>query len=139
MKLTPDEIHLLRRIARWRREMGIRYDAAMPGYALSCYYDHNGTAVTWDEDELADAAGWQLGMARNLADAPYHWVEVDSVTEAVDILAAKGLLPSRFSSAYRDGREEIEAKARALAEEYQRVDRLVHSAAVAKMLEEWTW
>jgi hypothetical protein len=134
MKLTPDEIHLLREIARWRREMGISY---LRWRAFGRYVEwftvkgKPGVGVEMNADEPEFGFGTYGEI--------YTWLDTRDVTEAVDILAAKGLLPSRFSSAYRDGREEIEAKARALAEEYQRVDRLVHSAAVAKMLEEWTW
>ncbi len=91
-KLTADEVALLRAIVRWRREMGIEYS-----YAGACYRDDYGVTVMWDY-----SAGPEIGYVRKRGDR-ITWIAVGTLTEAVDILVSFGLLPVRFSSAYREG------------------------------------
>jgi hypothetical protein len=96
MKLTTDEIALLRAIVRWRREMAIEYVA--PGQLLGEYRDSHGVRVLWDHVPEPE-----VGFTRNARTQPIRWVAVDTLAETVDVLVAFGFLPSRFSSAYRDG------------------------------------
>lgn len=105
--MTADEAALLLRLRRWLRDSGA-------------------TRTTWgDGIRLADGRQieWRTEMARRWPRAaevgvhpdrhsPLTWCEVESVTQAVDVLVALGYLPVRFSSAYAAGwnvgREDME-------------------------------
>jgi hypothetical protein len=105
--LTADEIGLLKEVARWRRNHDVTFSL------------HKGAGwwtrgwVSWDEPrnaagirrsvtfELDKEAG--LGEVSDYHGQSFRWHEVNSVTQAVDVLVAYGYLPPRFSSAYRAG------------------------------------
>src|SRR5689334_22148135 len=57
-------------------------------------------SVVLERDAEADAP---LGLAENIYRTSYRYRPVKSVAHAVDSLVAEGILPARFSTAYRAG------------------------------------
>lgn len=98
-RLTTDEIHLLREVARWCHHMGVSYDARNMEWT-----DPHGPSVYLLTRDTECDIPTALGVRRK-ADGERSWYDAESVAEAVDILVAIGFLPSRFSSCYRDGWE----------------------------------
>ena len=93
-RMTVAEIALMREIVTWRRVNSYAYVPRM-------WYSGGPEApgVAWDF-----AAG-QVGVTPRLDLVQLQWHDVDSLTQAVDVLTALGYLPARFSSAYRAGWE----------------------------------
>lgn len=91
-KMTLDEIALMREVFRWARNNSVGATAwhhswrqGMTGKMVA----EGGGTIGWAPDRWTD----------------YHWLAVDSVTQAIDVLVAVGYLPRRFSSAYLKGWE----------------------------------
>ena len=93
-RMTVEEIRLMRAVVRWRREMGIEFIASAALWREPVVGGH---AVSYDPPF------GHLGISHH--GKAWQWITVASVTEAVDILVAKGFLPATFSSAYREGWE----------------------------------
>jgi hypothetical protein len=89
-RLTLDEIALLREVFRWARD----HDVTRTAWGDAWKQGRKGKMVTRDEN----AIGW---AADRWSD--FHWLTVDSIAQAVDVLVAVGHLPQRFSSAYLAG------------------------------------
>jgi hypothetical protein len=91
--VTAAERGLLREVFRWvRSTQGV-------GLHLSYAYRWAGAEKAWGVDCFTDDDGrmtiWRLGKTTGKD----YWVV--SVAEAVDVLCALGILPPRFSTAYR--------------------------------------
>lgn len=105
-RMTIAEIALMRQVIAWRKANGIDFAGGgrlSQGSRAADWVDVGGitgpsrraVSVSFgDVDPLGICAGRRKS---------YRWIEVDSVTEGVDILVAKGYLPKRFSSAYAAG------------------------------------
>lgn len=104
---NEQDVHLLREIARWRRNHGVNYFQWRPGVGFGVftewyrYVDGKRRTVSFEPGSMSS-------RPRLVATVDYHGRElqrlpVTTVTEAVDVLVALGLLPARFSSAYRSG------------------------------------
>jgi hypothetical protein len=89
-KLTAEEVALLREVFRWARN----HDVTRTAWGDAWRQGLRGKMVCRDENTI----GWAVDRH-----ADYHWLAVDSVTQAIDVLVAVGYLPQRFSSAYRSG------------------------------------
>lgn len=89
-KLTTDEIALLREVFRWARN----HDVTRTAWRDAWRQGLNGKMACRDENVI----GWAPDLYTD-----YHWLAVDTITQAVDVLVAVGYLPQRFSSAYRSG------------------------------------
>lgn len=89
-KLTLDEVALLREVFRWARN----HDVTRTAWGDAWRQGLKGKMVTRDENTI----GWAPDRWSD-----YHWLAVDSIAQAVDVLVAVGYLPQRFSSAYRAG------------------------------------
>lgn len=93
--MTPAERSLLLAVFRWARSTGVRLDGAMrwtspPPHRWGVdYYQRSDR----DSDLHVYRTGQILGVN----------YMVMSVAEAVDVLVALGILPHRFSTAYRAG------------------------------------
>lgn len=112
--LTPDEISLLREIARWRRNHKVSYFQWRPRQGLAVMtewkkYDENGLVVNVmyepDRTHIDDPAPSVAATRNYYGSEPFRELPGRTVTETVDCLAALGYLPARFSSAYRAGWE----------------------------------
>jgi hypothetical protein len=102
-KLTTDEIALLREIARWRRNHGgkLIYNATQRGPVG--IEKENTEAIAWLSSGVDRYGRGEVGWTESNDLMPWRWYRVRTVTQAVDVLAAIGFLPVRFSSAYRAG------------------------------------
>lgn len=103
--MTVPEIALVRELVRWRKNSRVEWRHYFACWQYPTVYatDHRpvvGAAVTWDPSD--GEVGYSLG-GTTLHD--YTWIKAASVTEAVDLLVALDILPTRFSSAYRAGWE----------------------------------
>jgi hypothetical protein len=106
---NEQDVHLLREIARWRRNHDVTYFQWRPGVGFGVFTEWyryvNGNRRTVSYEPESDIGG----AARLLATVDYYGgrelqrLPVRTVTEAVDVLVALGFLPARFSSAYRSG------------------------------------
>lgn len=101
VRMTVREIALMRRIIAWRKAHEIEF---VRRRVLGMYWvDAFGLtgpkrrAVALELNQRA-ALGVVAGMH-----AGYRWYEVESVTQAVDVLVAYGYLPAKFSSFYWSG------------------------------------
>lgn len=90
-KLTTGEIALLREVFRWARNRGIQRNTWTGGVWRT---DVHGKRVAIDDGLV----GWAPDRWTD-----YHWLAVDSIAQAVDVLVAVDYLPQRFSSAYAAG------------------------------------
>jgi hypothetical protein len=91
-RMTVREIALMREIVKWRRANGWIYLHPAAPWVES----ESGRAVSLTEDG-------DIGITDDYHRAQYEWYRAHSVTEAVDLLAALGYLPARFSSAWWAG------------------------------------
>jgi hypothetical protein len=94
-RMTVREIALMREIVKWRKANGVDFWRARPPI---------GRFIEWTSREHAvahDIGDQQMGYGtpRDL----FQWVDVETLTQAVDLLVALGYLPARFSTAYRTG------------------------------------
>lgn len=97
-RMSLDEVALLRELVRWRRNHGVDYDFAGATLRLA-----DGRTIAWN---TYSALHWPRAGEVGVRDCrlrPLTWHEVESVTQAVDVLVALGYLPARLSSAYRAG------------------------------------
>lgn len=102
VRMTPEEIHLVRRIVRWRRDNDVRF-IRWP----------KGGFGRFDEWYRWPAGGGKMVVAFDEAglhvDRDYYGEDDTinlprvTVAEVVDMLVALGVLPARFSSAYETG------------------------------------
>lgn len=118
MPLTTDEIALLREVSRWRRNHKVSYFQWRPGKGFGVMTEWK----LWTDDPEAALGRRQTNVAyepdRAHRDDPQPRIVVTrnyyggeefrelptrSVAETIDMLAALGYLPQRFSSAYRAG------------------------------------
>jgi hypothetical protein len=122
--MTNDEIALLREIARWRRNHKVDFFQWRPGRGFGVMTEWK----LWVDDNEASWSGRGIRGQRQInvtyepdrsgADEPRPRVLVTknyydgeelrallttTIAETVDVLAALGFLPPRFSSAYRAG------------------------------------
>lgn len=99
-RMTADEVALLKEVVRWRRNHGVDYDFRGAAYKMA-----DGRRIAWN---TVSALHWpragEVGVYP-CARRPLDWHQVESVTQAIDVLVALGYLPLRFSSAYRAGWE----------------------------------
>ncbi len=115
-RLSVQDIALLKQIARWRRSNNVSFFlwrrgqgfAGAYGFAEWNRYTDGGRHNVAFEREAPDELIFTTDYHRKL----FRRIEVDSLQQGVDILVAVGVLPARFSSAYRAGwdigREDIE-------------------------------
>lgn len=103
VRMTVREIALMREIVKWRKANRIDY---LPDH--SRYLTAGGRTVAWTTLDIS----WDKPMvgvspayyaSAGSPGMPYEWHCVHSFTEAVDLLAALGYLPARFSTAYLAG------------------------------------
>ncbi len=109
--MTPEERQLLRRVFAWARSNGWRRDKPERRYSEDRLSDRYG----WAQNDLYASHEWVVfdvdiepeGGAVMDGQALGGWVKgwVLSVREAVDVLAAKRILPVELSSAYAAGVE----------------------------------
>src|SRR5690349_5101558 len=107
-KLTEQEIALLRAIVRWRRGVGASFFLHRRGRGFAGAYGF----AEWNRFAGAKRQGVAferetpnvLTYTKNYHGVPgFDRVGVDSIEQAAGILAAVGILPARFSPAYRAG------------------------------------
>lgn len=104
VRMSVDEIALMREIVKWRRSNGIDFVRRIAVYGSPYWKDYRTGREVWvlpgGEPPLSVVAGgeeWSQTMP------------ACTFTQAVDMLVALGYLPPRFSAAYRagwDAREE---------------------------------
>jgi hypothetical protein len=103
-KLTLPEIALMHEVVRWRRDNDVTFylHAAGTGFAGAYGFGEwqrrsdGKKALVAFERERPDSLSFAF-------DSGYQAIGVETVIQAVDILVAVGILPARFSSAYRAG------------------------------------
>lgn len=102
VRLTTTEIGVMRQIIAWRKTAGVDF---VRRDILSTYwrtaYDpkargYDQVAIQVDEQRV-------MGISLRGRGLDFTWYELASFTQAVDLLVAYGLLPARFSTAYRAG------------------------------------
>lgn len=88
-KISAEDRRVLRALFRWARDNDWQHSF------LPCFLRNadGSEGVSWHRDEIWIAS-------RDL------WIRIRSVTEAVDVLAAFGVVPVSFSSAHDAGRKE---------------------------------
>jgi hypothetical protein len=101
--LTVDEIALLREVARWRRSHGAKLIYNLTQRGPVGIEKESSEAVTWLPSRIDAYGRSEIGWCEFYDLMPWIWYRVRTVTQAVDVLAAIGFLPPRFSSAYRAG------------------------------------
>lgn len=125
MKLTPDEIHLLREIVQWRRDQRVDYWRARPPIGRFHSWRLVEQWVTVDFPRVDDAADAYALMSLGGKDFEAH-----TITEAVDLLVARGVLPHHFASSYRAGydagRRHANVGVGNVRDEYLRAERPAH-------------
>jgi hypothetical protein len=100
--VTPAERALLRELFRWARTEG---DLDVSGTYMWCRRFRRPESERWGVNFFA--RDWEpgepvaLGIWRGTSTTKNYWVE--SIAEAVDVLVALGIVPARFSTAYRAG------------------------------------
>lgn len=100
--MTLDELAVLRELARWRRNHGHEY---VVGHGLTPTYRlADGGAICW-LGPRSHATCMKIGVTRDYGKVLLVWHRVESVSQALDLLAMLGYLPLRFSSVYRAGWE----------------------------------
>lgn len=99
-RMTTEEVGLLKELVRWRRNRG-GVTVGSKGYGHIKLAD--GRTLWW---QTRLCMNWphrgEIGVHES-SWRPPSWHQVESVTQAVDIVVALGYLPQRFSSAYRAG------------------------------------
>lgn len=98
MSLTDEDRKLLREVVQWRRANGWGFG----------FYPKRGEADWTSGDGVlveADFFGYGVQLIVDGGERRRGAFWPRSVREAVDILAALGILPITFSSAYKSGRE----------------------------------
>jgi hypothetical protein len=117
---NEQDVHLLREIAKWRRNHDVNYFQWRPGVGFGVftewyrYVDRKRRTVSFEPKSMSS-------VPRLLATVDYYGSQelqklpVTTVTEAVDVLVALGFLPARFSSAYRVGWDKANGFAQARA------------------------
>jgi hypothetical protein len=99
VRMTVEEIGLMREIVRWRRNHDIdRVRVRKLGWDYWVRYGFNGKTR---EEVWPEFARGTMALTGGPDDP--RSVPVASLTQAVDVLVACGFLPARFSSAYRQG------------------------------------
>lgn len=99
--VEPTDRQLLVDVRQWALDNG--WHLLWSGWANAMFLHDATVLVEWDDEELTvrrrDKAGepWAMGLAPDRRDR----YPVASVRQAFDILAALGILPPEFSSAYR--------------------------------------
>lgn len=103
VRMTPAEIGVMRQIIAWRKANRVDF---VRRDVLGMYWEAPYDLKRRGRDEVAYdnkmTAALGISMRRGWSDN-YKWYEVASFTQAVDLLVAFGLLPARFSTAYRAG------------------------------------
>jgi hypothetical protein len=95
--VTPAERTLLLALFRWARtEGGMEW-----GRWAHRWSRQRGPREQWLGVDFDSEDGEYLSIYRGRVNARDYWV--GSLVEAVDVLAALGIVPARFSSAYRAG------------------------------------
>lgn len=95
--MSPEERELLLALFRWARAEG-RMEWGRWAHRWS---RQTGPREQWLGVDYDPEDGKYLSLYRGRENARDYWVA--SVVEAVDVLAALGIVPPRFSSAYRAG------------------------------------
>jgi hypothetical protein len=105
-KLMADEIAVLREIARWRRNHDIHYWRArgiLGRFVQWSEIGRDGRQVSIDLYRGDDGPYVEMTIGNKREFGGLKVGERQTVTQAIDVLAALGYLPPRFSSAYRSG------------------------------------
>lgn len=106
MKLSKDEIALLREVFAWARGNSVRSTEVEKGDCARCRVwtstDGSREVHVWDRLESTDDLG--VFVKRNNCS---QGLEVRDVREIVDVLCAMQVLPLKFSSAWAAGRESV--------------------------------
>jgi hypothetical protein len=117
---NEQDVHLLREIARWRRNGGQwTYFQWRPGRNFGAFTEWSrfesdrNVKVSYDPGSESRFPG--LTVTIDYRCEPVKELPVRTVTEAVDVLVALGFLPARFSSAYRVGWDKANGFAQARA------------------------
>jgi hypothetical protein len=105
-KLTTDEIALLRDLFRWCKANDIRFQQHNGRWIEPTSYDAVRGPIVGRSVEIWNRYGtWELGIddhgGGRTPDVTWH--KAVSVAHSLDLLVLLGLLPQRFSSAYRAG------------------------------------
>jgi hypothetical protein len=94
--MTVTEIALMREVVKWRRNHGVDF------YRWRTI----GRFMEWTDRATDRSVAHDLGVSEvshGSRQGIHDRIDVQSVTQAVDILVALSYLPPRFSSAYRAG------------------------------------
>jgi hypothetical protein len=97
VRMTTDEIALMREIVRWRKNHDIDF-VRRAVYGAPYWKDYRTGREVWFEAKQVRP----LGIVEGRKAWPQA-IPADSLAQAVDLLVAYGYLPQRFSSAYRAG------------------------------------
>lgn len=104
--ISVADIALMRQLIAWRKSAGVELRPERGAWVdMTKPFRGGQRTITWaDRDQWPNGDG-EVGFASDYVTEQITWVRVSSLTEAVDILAAKGYVPVRFSSAYKAGWE----------------------------------
>lgn len=104
--MTHREIGLMKAIIRWHRSQGGTFFLNRKGYGFGGAYGFG----EWRSRRLAGpAAAFERELSYEVTETPSYSGtnsrrhEVESVTQAIDLLCALGRLPLKFSSGYCNG------------------------------------
>lgn len=120
--LRPEEIGLLKEVARWRRANGVTYFQWRPGKGFGVMTEWKLWIGTGRERKVANvtyepARDWHgarlAGTTDYYGSVDFKELPANTVVEAIDMLVVLGYLPVRFSSAYRAGWNAAAAMVRA--------------------------
>lgn len=92
--MTPEFAETVAPVVRWAKEQGWHWRNAFIAAA-------DGNRLPFDIDVYHSMYGTHYGVQA----LPVKWFEPDSPQQAIDVLAALGVLPARFSSQWREGRD----------------------------------
>jgi hypothetical protein len=102
--VTAAERTLLLALFRWARtEGGLEYGGLYTWARRGFHEPEKRWGITFDPTEWTEGGPVELEIWRARITMKSYWVA--SIAEAVDMLAAIGIAPARFSTAYRAGYE----------------------------------
>jgi hypothetical protein len=98
VRLTADEIALMREIVGWRRNHEIDFVRRIIPYGAPYWKDYRTGREVWFEYRTGNS----VSVVADGGEWPVQ-IPAGTLTQTVDVLVAYGYLPQRFSSAYRAG------------------------------------
>jgi hypothetical protein len=101
--LSIADIALMRQLIAWRKEVGVEIRPERGAWVDMTKPFRGGQRWITRDMAASDSGEPEVGFGSDYATSPATWIRVSSLTEAVDILVAKGYVPARFSSAYLAG------------------------------------